>query len=235
MLAVVGGDGSVHHAARGLLDVGAPIPLAIFAAGTGNDFVKSLQTPAHDAVAMAAAVARGQTQAVDVGVIDSVPFLNAAGLGFDVEVLERMQHPLWFTGTAAYVVTAVRALFGYTGFTVQHPDTSPPASDHRLMTVFANGRVFGGTFQIAPTASLTDGRLDVVNIASLAPLARPAVFWRATRGTHLQHPAVHHSQTVATTITSPTPLPFEADGELYRASNTTIQIAVRPAALRVIV
>jgi diacylglycerol kinase (ATP) len=235
LLAVVGGDGSVHHAARGLLDAGASIPLAIFSAGTGNDFVKTLRTPAHDVAAMVARIAAGHTATVDIGIIDSVPFLNAAGLGFDVEVLERMQRPLWFTGTAAYVVTALRALFGYTGFTAQQGNDVTAASDRRLMTVFANGRVFGGTFQIAPAASLTDGQLDVVNIASLAPLARPAVFWRATRGTHLRHPAVQYAQVETTTLTSPTPLSFQADGELYRARSTTIHITVRPAALRVIV
>jgi diacylglycerol kinase (ATP) len=235
VLAVVGGDGSVHHAARGLLDAGATVPLAIYSAGTGNDFVKTLRTPAHDVAAMTARVAQGQTLAVDVGVIDNIPFLNAAGLGFDVEVLERMQHPMWLTGTAAYVVTALRALLGYTGFSAHDGTAAPHAAPQRLMTVFANGRAFGGAFQIAPTASLTDGLLDVVNIASLAPLARPAVFWRATRGTHLQHPSVQHAQTNATTLTSDRPLSFQADGELYRASSTTVHIAVKPATLRVII
>lgn len=235
VLAVVGGDGSIHHAARGLLDVGAPIPLAVFSAGTGNDFVKSLRTPAHDVAAMTARVAHGRTQMVDVGMIDTVPFLNAAGVGFDVEVLERMQRPMWMTGTAAYVVTALRALLGYRGFITQRPLASSPEPERRLMTVFANGRAFGGAFHIAPAASLTDGLLDVVDITSLAPLARPAVFFRATRGTHLTHPAVRYTQTAATTLTSPSPLSFQADGELYRAGSTTLHISVRPAALRVIV
>ena len=60
-LAVVGGDGAVSHAVRGLLDGeargGARVPLAIFAAGTGNDFAKSLAVPVHHVQRMAAHVA----------------------------------------------------------------------------------------------------------------------------------------------------------------------------------
>ncbi|WP_353268374.1 diacylglycerol kinase family protein [Gemmatimonas sp.] len=245
IVAVVGGDGSSHHAARGLLESGAPIPLAIFAAGTGNDFVKTLGTPSHDVPAMAARVMRGTSLAIDVGVIDGVPFLNAAGMGFDVAVLERMQQPstssaFRLRGTAAYVSTALGALLRYDGFDAQlhhgtdHVRASSPNTRH-LMTVFANGRAFGGAFRIAPTASLTDGQLDVVDFARLSPVARLATFFRATRGTHLSHAAVHHARATHIVMTSRVPLAFEADGERYRAAGTTIDVTVRPQALRVIV
>jgi diacylglycerol kinase (ATP) len=244
IVAVVGGDGSSHHAARGLLESGAPIPLAIFAAGTGNDFVKTLGTPSHDVPAMAARVMRGTSLAIDVGVIDGVPFLNAAGMGFDVAVLERMQQPstssaFRLRGTAAYVSTALGALFSYDGFDAQlhhgtdHVRASSPNTRH-LMTVFANGRAFGGAFRIAPTASLTDGHLDVIDFARLSSVARLAAFFRATHGTHLSHAAVHHARATHIVMTSRVPLAFEADGELYRAAGTTIDVTVRPQALRVI-
>ncbi len=245
IVAVVGGDGSSHHAARGLLESGTPIPLAIFAAGTGNDFVKTLGTPSHDVQAMATRVMRGTSLAIDVGVIDGVPFLNAAGMGFDVAVLERMQQAstssaFRLRGTAAYVGTALGALLRYDGFEAHvHDDTqrvrtSSPNTRH-LMTVFANGRAFGGAFRIAPTASLTDGHLDVVDFARLSPVARVAAFFQATRGTHLSHAAVHHARATHIVMTSRVPLAFEADGELYRAAGTTIDVTVRPQALRVIV
>lgn len=243
VLAVVGGDGSVHHAARGLLDdtpAGAAtrIPLAIFAAGTGNDFVKSLGTPAHDPVRMAARVAAcmagGGTRTVDVGLIDDVPFLNAAGLGFDVEVLERLTRVRWLTGTTAYVVTALRALLRYRGYTATIDGSGPPCTGHHLLTVFANGRTFGGAFHIAPHAALDDGQLALIDIGALAPWARPGLFVRATRGTHLGDPAVTHRTGTQFTVTSAAPLRFEADGELYRARSPRIVVHTRPRALTVI-
>ena len=59
VLVVLGGDGAVSHAARGLIAERSLTPLAVFAAGTGNDFAKSLGTPSHDYEAMAALIAAG--------------------------------------------------------------------------------------------------------------------------------------------------------------------------------
>ena len=238
-LAVVGGDGSVHHAARGLLDTARPgsppdVPLAVFAAGTGNDYVKSLGTPSHDARAMAERIARGHTRVVDVGLIDDVPFLNAAGLGFDVDVLERLQRARRLSGTSAYVVTALRALLGYRGYQATlHGEHSKQVGPH-LLTVFANGGTFGGTFRIAPHASLDDGALALVNIHALPAVRRPGVFFRATRGTHLTHRDVTHGRGTQWRITSDAPLRFEADGELYTSRHPEIAVGVRARALRVI-
>ena len=245
MLAVVGGDGSVHHTVRGLLGAQAALPLAIYSAGTGNDFVKTLGTPSHDIAAMTACVARGQVRAVDVGYIDGIPFVNAAGLGFDVDVLQRMLLPMRLRGTAAYVSTALRALLGYPGFTatLSRPTTPPPikagphdhAKRHRFMTVFANGRCFGGAFHIAPQAQLHDGQLDVIDIGHIPPVARPWLFVRAVLGRHLQARGVHVHRGGAFTVALDAPPTFEADGELYHASMTTVEIRINPAALPVIV
>lgn len=239
VVVVVGGDGSVHHTVRGLLDTmagdGRTVPLAIVAAGTGNDFVKSLRTPSHDVSAMTARIAAGVTRVVDVGEIDGIPFVNAAGLGFDVEVLERMQRVTLLRGTAAYVVTALRALLGYAGYgaTWTRTDGTTSAPQH-LLTVFANGATFGGTFRIAPLAQLDDGALELVDIAALSPLARPGVFLRAIRGTHLSHARVTHERGSAWTITSEQPLAFEADGERYRARTREVSVSMRAGVLRVI-
>lgn len=265
LLVVVGGDGSVHHAARGLLEAGGTLPFAIVAGGTGNDFVKSLDAPAHDVDAMAARIAQALTaktlttqmlttdahggasplRRIDVGVIDDVPFVNAAGMGFDVVVLERMaQHAAGAAGsrtigggTVAYVSTALGALFGYPGFDATlsvHDAPATPTSRRHLLTVFANGRCFGGAFRIAPTAHLHDGLLDIVDIGALSSGARLGVFARATRGTHLGHGAVTHARTAHTTVTCAEPPAFEADGELYRARDRVVQVTVRPGALTVL-
>ncbi len=245
ILAVVGGDGSVHHTVRGLLAAQAALPLAIYSAGTGNDFVKTLGTPSHDIAAMTACVAHGQVRAIDVGYIDGIPFVNAAGLGFDVDVLQRMLLPMRLRGTAAYVSTALRALLGYPGFSARlsRPTAAPPmgtgphdhAERHRLMTVFANGRCFGGTFHIAPQAQLDDGQLEVIDIGHVAPFARAPLFVRAVLGRHLRVREVQVHRGDAFTLAFGTPPTFEADGELYRANTTILDVRIRPAELSVIV
>lgn len=232
VLAVVGGDGSVSHAVRGLLESNSHTPLAIFGAGTGNDFAKSLGVPVHDPNAMVARIAQGTTRAVDVGFVDDVPFVNAAGFGFDVEVLERMQPPGLLRGTAAYLGTALGALVGYRGFRAQLRDE---ARRELLMLVFANGRYFGGAFHIAPNAVPDDGWLDVVAIGDASPLRRLALLLQAIKGTHLAAREVEHDRVERCRVTFDAPPAFEADGELHRALNAEVQVSVRPQALRVVV
>jgi diacylglycerol kinase (ATP) len=238
ILAVVGGDGSIHHAAHGLLDSRADTALAIFSAGTGNDFVKSLGTPAHDIGAMAARVGRGQTRQLDVGYIDDVPFVNAAGFGFDVEVLRRMQAPSMLRGTAAYVLTALRALFGYPGFRAAlatGTTAERTITQRRLMTVVANGRWFGGAFQIAPDATLDDGALDLIDIGDVSALGRLPLFAGATRGTHVRSRHVAVQRGTAFTLEFDAPPAFEADGELCQAIGPVVSVRVKRGALHVLV
>ncbi len=246
VLAVVGGDGAVSHAARGLLDGeargGARVPLAIFAAGTGNDFAKSLRLPVHDVQAMAQHIASGVTREVDVGYVDDVPFVNAAGFGFDVEVLQRMRTPGLLRGTAAYVSTALSALLSYGGFRAQCnavpidavTDAVPDADDRYLMIVLANGRYFGGAFHIAPDAQIADGALDVIAVRHVPPFARLALFTRAIRGQHLTSPAVSSRRDRAFQLRFASPPHFETDGELQTARTREIAVRVAPNALRMI-
>ncbi len=262
VLAVVGGDGSVSRAAHGLLETVSDVPLAVFGAGTGNDFVKSLGTPVHDVAAVVSCIAAGTTQSIDVGFVNDVPFVNAAGFGFDVHVLERMaaRSPRsLFRGTAAYVITALRALSGYEGLRVSanlsavmhssfthsfaSDDTSPRPSEsatdstlarRHLLLVFANGRYFGGAFHIAPTASLSNGLLDAVFIHDASPLRRLTLFAKAIRGAHLSASEVEHSRGARFTLSFDSPPQFEADGELHQALTRDVTISVRPAALRVV-
>jgi diacylglycerol kinase (ATP) len=236
-LAVVGGDGAISQAVRGLLEGeargGTRVPLAIFAAGTGNDFAKSLAVPVHHVARMATHVAAGATQNVDVGFVNDIPFVNAAGFGFDVDVLQRMRTRGRLRGTAAYVSTALGALRGYRGFHVGLTTDSAVMS-RTLMMVFANGRCFGGAFRIAPDALLDDGALDCITIRDIAPWARVPLFANAIRGKHLSSPHVVFRRHHTFQLRFDAPPPFETDGELQQAPGCEVTVRVRPGALTVI-
>ncbi|MDR2999267.1 MAG: hypothetical protein LBU78_14230, partial [Microbacterium sp.] len=88
VLVVVGGDGTLS----GILDAvrGADVPIALVAAGTGNDLARALGLPRHDAAAAAELALTGVARRIDVGEIrtpgGSTPFLTVAALGFDAKV-----------------------------------------------------------------------------------------------------------------------------------------------------
>jgi diacylglycerol kinase (ATP) len=232
-LVVLGGDGTVSRVAGALATAGAETPLAILAAGTGNDFAKSLGAPVHDYAAMAERIARGATRRVDVGRLGGRPFVNAAGFGFDVAVLERMTRARWLRGDALYIAAALGELFRFDGVEAR-VQVAPNVFDERarwLLVVIANGQWFGGSFRIAPSAQLDDGRLDVVLVRDASAWCRARLFGAAPFGGHVTQPEVQALTTNACTITTDQPVACELDGELVTTDRSVLEADVLPRAL----
>ncbi|MES2523569.1 MAG: YegS/Rv2252/BmrU family lipid kinase [Gemmatimonadota bacterium] len=240
-LAVLGGDGTVSNAARGLLQHGSRLPLVVLAAGTGNDFAKSYGAPVHDYAAMARLVAADSVQTIDAGSVNDVTFVSAAGFGFDVHVLARLAAHRGSSGRATYALTALRALRAYRGFVAQVKGQAVTAdasvadqSSRLLLLVFANGRYFGGAFCIAPNASMRDGALDMIRIADASTARRVALLARAVRGAHMGCQEVSTARAAEHVVTFAAPPLFETDGELHQARESTVRVRCLPNALRVI-
>lgn len=234
-IVAVGGDGTWGNVANTIICSGASVRLALIAAGTGNDFAKTLDAPATDFVATARLVADGVERRVDVGQVEERYFLNVTGFGFDIAVLEDIEGIRWLRGDALYLYSAIRQLFGYDGVEIAVASAASARSSARhLMLIIANGKNFGGSFRIAPAASVTDGQLDAIAIAVAPPLRRARLLAAATRGTHVLLAGVRAEQAPSFTLTFPTPPAYETDGEYNRASSTRLEVRCVPGALRVV-
>jgi diacylglycerol kinase (ATP) len=235
-IVAVGGDGTWGNVANAILNTGAPVRLALAAAGTGNDFAKTVGVPANDFDAVARLAVDGPDVKIDVGRIENRYFLNVAGFGFDIAVLEDVETINWLGGNALYMYSALRQLFWYRGIpvTLSSPALTRDLRQY-LMLIIANGRNFGGAFHIAPGASVTDGMLDAISIAAgVSPLRRLALFSAATKGTHVTKPEVTTEQAASFTLEFAVPPAFETDGEYNRASSTRVEVTCVPRALRVV-
>lgn len=186
-LLVWGGDGTLHHAARALLDLGCPVPLAALPGGSGNGLVRGLRTPLEPAGALQRLL-EGRELRLDLPRLDGVPFLNVCGTGFEAAVAHRFAD-LPGRGFATYVraswqlwrtwrdtsldwdaevvpmppsggrVARIKAAF-------RLPQAPLPAAAWSLC--FANLPTYGSGLWIAPGADPTDGCLQ------WATLARPS-------------------------------------------------------------
>jgi len=241
VLAVLGGDGTVSHAARGLVYSGSALPLAILAAGSGNDTAKSLGAPVHDYGAMARLILRGGVRSIDVGTIDDVPFVNAAGFGFDAQVVARTSHGGRRVGAVSYALTALASMHNCRGFDAVARDAlagdaaaGDAARPRHLMLVFANGRHFGGMFTIAPRARLDDGLLDMVDLHDAGTFRRLAMFSRAALGRLEGVRGVHTRQISEMSVSFDAPPQFEADGELHQAKGSVVRVGCLPRVLRLV-
>lgn len=263
-IAVLGGDGTISRVACELVRAKSLTPIAIFGAGTGNDFAKSLARPIHDFRATTTLIAANRYRTIDAGQIENTIFVNSAGFGFDADVVARTLEPSRLQGKAKYAATAVTRLFQYRGFeaavlSAEAPakkatSTKTPATvliseihthsfpmgivrrQHArwLTMIFANGGYVGGAFRIAPEATLEDGLLDAVFVRDTTPWRRAAIFGRALGGLHTRQPEVVIGRNSRWTIEFSSPPVYQADGELWQASSATVDVAVLPAALRVI-
>ena len=234
-IVAVGGDGTWGNVANAIIGSGADVRLALLAAGTGNDFAKTLGAPANDFAATARLVADGAERRVDVGQIEGRYFLNVTGFGFDIAVLEDIENIRWLKGDAVYLYSAVRQLFGYGGIDIDVASAvRTRGTVKHLMLIIANGKNFGGSFHIAPAASVTDGQLDAIAIAVAPPFRRMRLFGAATKGTHVTLGEVRTEQAPSFALTFPTPPAYETDGEYNRASSARLEVCCVPGALRVV-
>jgi diacylglycerol kinase (ATP) len=234
-LVAVGGDGTWSNVGNAILTAEADSRLALIAAGTGNDFAKTVGAPARDIARTAQLAVEGPDVRLDVGRIEGKHFLNVAGFGFDIAVLEDVARVAWLRGDALYFYSALRQLMRYEGLQI---DVSSPrgrrGSAKHLMLIVANACTFGGAFRIAPQASLTDGLLDGVSIRDAPPLRRVRLFSAAARGTHTAHPEVATEQAPCFTLRFAAPPAYETDGEYHQASTAELEVMCVPRALRVV-
>jgi diacylglycerol kinase (ATP) len=234
-IVAVGGDGTSANVANAILHSGKDVRLGVLPAGTGNDFAKILGTAKSDLRSIAQSCAAPSDVRVDVGRIENVFFLNCCGFGFDVAVLEEIGRNTWLRGSSVYVYTALQQLFGFGGVDVAvRSEAIDRSTSRHMLLVIANSEFFGGTFRIAPGASVTDGQLDAILIADIPPVRRIGMLAAATRGTHVRYAECVSERSPSFEVSFDSPPAYETDGELHHALSSTLRVSSCPSMLRVV-
>ena len=237
-IVAVGGDGTWGGVANGILQSGAAdrVRMGLVPGGTGCDLAKSLGIPANDILGCARIIRGGATRVIDVGRIEDRYFVNVAGFGFDIAVIEDSKEVRWLRGSLLYGYCALRQMHRFPGFPVTMAvDGGAERRREMLMLVFANAKVFGGGFKIAPQADLADGQLDAVAFANMPLRRRLPIMVKLLRGTHGVDPAVEAVRGRSFRLRFDAPPAYETDGEWNRARSAELVVQTVPAALRVLV
>jgi len=230
----VGGDGTCGQIANAILRSGVSCRLAVVAAGTGNDFAKTLGVTGHTPEQVADLVVGGQSTQMDVGLVDDRYFINSCGFGFDASVLEASNRIRFIKGNAVYIYSALTQLFTYRGTAVSVTGVHGVEHGQMLMVTVSIGRYLGGAFKIAPHASVLDGKLDVCFLRDANVMQRLKLFLGAMRGTHIGLPSVSTAAVEKIALTFPSNPSMELDGELRVAKSRTVELQCIPRALSVV-
>ncbi len=235
VLVVVGGDGMAHLGAN--LVAGTGIPLAVVAAGTGNDNARELGLPLRDARAACALVTAGHTRTVDAGLCVTADgeerwWLGVLGGGFDSVVAERAGRMTWPKGPMRYNLAIARELptFRPIPYVVTVDDVR--IETEAMLVAVANGPAFGGGMRVAPDAAYDDGLFDVMVLHRVSVAAFLRVFPRVFSGTHTSHPQVQILRGRRVRLEA-AGIVTQADGERFEP--LPLDVEVVPGALRVVV
>lgn len=232
----VGGDGTVHEVANGLLRHGGDVALGVVPIGSGNDFAKLVGLYRHSPVRAVRRLVTARTVTFDAGSVSAEYFVNSMGLGFGPAVVRLRNAMPGLTGFASYFVPIIRAFASFRPprFEIRAPGFSE--TGYMMMVEVCNGTTAGGSYRFAPDAQPGDGRLDVCLVRRLSLLRFLLAVPRVMRGTHGRMREVALFQTREVTIRSlDGPLLLHLDGELREPAGSQCTVHVEPARLKVMV
>jgi len=234
VVVAVGGDGTIHEVATGLM--GSSAKLGIIPAGTGNDFVKMLGIPPKDPIGAIEILHSGLPRRVDVGRVGERYFVNGLGVGLDGAVAWRVWRSWRWPALAPwiYLYAAVREALFFRSSDVEIVAPDWEASGRLLMVGASNGRYHGGDFLLVPHAEIDDGLFDVYMIADMAPFRRLREIPKTRRGEHITLPEVQIRRAPWVEIVSKKPLLGHLDGEPVEFPAGRLRVELLPKALEVI-
>jgi YegS/Rv2252/BmrU family lipid kinase len=230
LVLVAGGDGTVRAVCAELAHTGVPVGLV--PAGTGNLLCRNLGIPFDEDEALEVAL-RGVPTTLDMvrWTVDDreQPFAVMAGVGIDAEIMRTTSSRLKkVVKSGAYVVAAAQQLRMAPFRARVTIDGRVHHDGDAVMTLVGNvGRIQGG-IDLLPSASPTDGELDVL-VASghgIRGMARLALGVR--RG--IDAPTLAYRRGRRVEVELDRPLAYQLDGDIA-GTTTSFTAEVVPGAL----
>ena len=235
LVVAAGGDGTVNEVVNGL---SKDATLGILPLGTANVLARELGLPLEPGEACER-ILTGSAFRMDVGVATDGRgterrFACMAGIGFDADVVREVTPRLKrYLRSLAFPLVALKVYLRG-----DRPDLQVVDGDTTYVAQFAvvaNGRYYGGEFEMAEGVSLGSGELEVVLIEKVGLLVRPDVLARilakspldramksfTSRGVRAHSPAARGA-----------PVPVQIDGEVW--GSLPMSFRIQPAALEVI-
>jgi diacylglycerol kinase (ATP) len=225
-IVAAGGDGTVRSIAFRLL--GRDVALGILPLGTAMNVARSLDIPL-DLDGAASVLAAGRIRAIDVGEVRDRPFLEIASIGVGAEVLAGATEA--GEGRVRLALAMLRRALQQRRTRVRLQLDGRDVRGRALSIAVANGRFTGRGIELAPEASLEDGRFDVLLYAGVGPLRIAMDILRLVLGRSNQ-PRIRRYRAATVRISSHRPLPVRLDSQ--DVGSTPVELVTRRGVLRVI-
>jgi diacylglycerol kinase (ATP) len=231
--ALAGGDGTVNLAANALLPLGLDRPpvIGVLPVGTGCDLLRTFGLP-QEVGAAAKHLVTEDTYDIDVGVLEGEwgtrYVVNVAQAGVGAAAAETaIRIPRGF-GAIRYPIAFLGRLPGFPKANITLTTERRVVESEALAVIFANAQFFAGGWNVAPKATMVDGKFDI-QVFDCSKARAPALVPKIIKGNHLTDPAVRRLSAAEFTLVTEPGWPVESDGDLI--GNTEVKGRVLPAAI----
>lgn len=226
----VGGDGSVNDVVQGLL--GTDTILAIIPKGSGNGMARTMQIPLNVGEALKV-INKGNVVNMDIGYANGQAFISNAGVAFDALISKKFAKSVR-RGFVVYSWLVTKYMWLYKSWDWEIQIDGKRISEKAFMVNVANGQQFGYNFKIAPMASFTDGRLDLIIVRRFPKILGGLIALRAMKGKITDSRYVQHHSGKEITISNPSLRLMQTDGDAH-ACESKITFTIEPGAQQVLV
>jgi diacylglycerol kinase (ATP) len=226
----MGGDGTINEVLNGLPNP-SRTALGTIPVGTSNILARELQLPRHPEKA-AAVIAGRRSVPIDMAVANDRRFLMCAGVGWDAEVLQRLEAvrrgPI---SHAHYLQPIAMATMKYDFPEIRiRIDGETNAGS---MVFLSNIKNYAAFFTVTPEAVFDDGLIDVCIIHGNRRRDFLRWFAAAYTGRLTDYNDVTVTRGSRIEIDADRPLPYQVDGD--SAGQTPLTVQVHPHGARFLV
>lgn len=204
IIVAVGGDGTLLEVLDGIRYAKNHPALGYIPAGSGNDFARTVGISFKADESLNQLLNATEFMALDVVKYSDYNseithyFTNNIGIGFDAQIVHqantgrKTQLSKWHLESAAYISAIIKTFFKQDAFPLEMEiDGEKHKFDRAFLVSLTNIKYFGGGVGIAPKASLTDGKLDIVIAEQISFLKLIRLFSHVFfKGDHLTQPEI---------------------------------------------
>lgn len=208
-----GGDGTINICVNAMIRHNINLPLAIFPAGTANDFAYYFEIPSDIDGMIDIALGESFTNA-DVGKVNDRHFVNVAAMGALIDVSQKTDPNLKNSiGVLAYYLKAVAELPNLRAHDVKLITPEKTYEETMYFMVVMNGQSAGGFKKLAIESEVNDGLMDVILFRKMPILEFGPLLFDVIRGNHSENDNVLTFRTNQLRIESDDEISTDIDGE----------------------
>ncbi len=226
-----GGDGTINICVNCMAKYNIDLPLAIFPAGTANDFAYYFDLP-HDINAMIDIALGNNFTYADVGVVNDRCFINVAAMGMLVDVSQKTDPNLKNTlGTLAYYLRGLQEVSNLHPIPMKVTSKEFSGDINMYFMVVMNGRSAGGFRKLSPDSDISDGMLNVIIFKEMPILELGPLALKILMGNHEENKNVIAFKTSDLLLETDMAVGTDVDGE--KGEKFPLKFTVLPKRLKI--